>query len=552
MDAREIVYHIASGRLPGTRAVADPFGMASGAVQYPYALEPGDSLVVIAGIPLVPPADRWQTSPPTPESFVSAHREVVSGWERKLNAVALRGPAEVQRLFDIVRSTLAYVLINQDGRGIQPGSRSYERSWIRDGSMTSSALLKFGIRDEVRDFLDWYASHQYDNGAVPCVVDRRGPDPVPEHDSHGQLIFGCMEYFRFTNDTLFLRSRWNNIVGAVNTIQRLRAERMTAEYADPGDEERRAYYGLLTESISHEGYSAKPMHSHWDNFFALKGLKDAAAAARVLGEAAAAVRYDSLVQAFRQDLYASIQLSRGLRSIDHIPGCVELGDFDPTSTSVMLFPAGEFEQGLQDALHRTFDKYYEWFLRRASGVIPWEAFTPYEVRNIGTYVYLGQKHRAHDLVDWFLRHQHPSPWNQWAEVVWSDARAPKFIGDMPHTWVGSDFVNAVRAMFAFERDDLGAVVIGAGLKPAWIEGGVEVRALPTHFGTLTYSASMSGSRRVLLSVAGTINAHRHPLLVPVDLVDGTLRSASVNGKQVLPSGGFLVINTLPAEVILSY
>jgi hypothetical protein len=30
-------------------------------------------------------------------------------------------------------------------------------------------------------------------------------------------------------------------------------------------------YGLLPESISHEGYSAKPMHSYWDDLWALKG-----------------------------------------------------------------------------------------------------------------------------------------------------------------------------------------------------------------------------------------------------------------------------------------
>ena len=33
--------------------------------------------------------------------------------------------------------------------------------------------------------------------------------------------------------------------------------------------------GLVTESISHEGYSAKPVHSYWDDFWALRGLDDA-------------------------------------------------------------------------------------------------------------------------------------------------------------------------------------------------------------------------------------------------------------------------------------
>ena len=42
------------------------------------------------------------------------------------------------------------------------------------------------------------------------------------------------------------------------------------------------FYGLLPQSISHEGYSAKPMHSYWDDFFALRGFKDAAFIAKEL------------------------------------------------------------------------------------------------------------------------------------------------------------------------------------------------------------------------------------------------------------------------------
>ncbi len=44
----------------------------------------------------------------------------------------------------------------------------------------------------------------------------------------------------------------------------------------PTSRPRRArFYGLLPASISHEGYSAKPMHSYWDDFWALKGYDGA-------------------------------------------------------------------------------------------------------------------------------------------------------------------------------------------------------------------------------------------------------------------------------------
>jgi hypothetical protein len=50
------------------------------------------------------------------------------------------------------------------------------------------------------------------------------------------------------------------VVKAVRYIQELRRERMTEVYRS-GTPEQRACYGLVPESISHEGYSAKPMHS---------------------------------------------------------------------------------------------------------------------------------------------------------------------------------------------------------------------------------------------------------------------------------------------------
>ena len=69
-----------------------------------------------------------------------------------------------------------------------------------------------------------------------------------------------------------------------------------------------ASFGLLPPSISHEGYSAKPMHSYWDDFFALRGLKDAVDLARALGRPK---RRPLVVlrDEFRRDLYASIQLA---------------------------------------------------------------------------------------------------------------------------------------------------------------------------------------------------------------------------------------------------
>ena len=50
-------------------------------------------------------------------------------------------------------------------------------------------LTLVGETAAVRQFIEWFAPRQYGSGKVPCCVDARGADPVPEHDSNGELVF---------------------------------------------------------------------------------------------------------------------------------------------------------------------------------------------------------------------------------------------------------------------------------------------------------------------------------------------------------------------------
>jgi hypothetical protein len=68
--------------------------------------------------------------------------------------------------------------------------------------------------------------------------------------------------------------------------------------------------------------------------------------------------------------------------------------------------------------------------------------------NVGSFVRLGWRDRAQDLTRWFMADRRPAAWNQWAEVVGRDARQPRFVGDMPHGWVASDFIRAALDLFA--------------------------------------------------------------------------------------------------------
>jgi glycogen debranching enzyme len=88
----------------------------------------------------------------------------------------------------------------------------------------------------------------FGDGRVPCCVDRSGADPVPENDSNGEWIYLIMEYYRYTRDVGFLIEMWPHVVKAVDYIEYMRSQRITEPYRTA---EKRAYYGLVPESISH-------------------------------------------------------------------------------------------------------------------------------------------------------------------------------------------------------------------------------------------------------------------------------------------------------------
>jgi hypothetical protein len=561
-DAGGIIPWLAGGSLPTTPSVLDDTGHASGALEYALDVPAGGFRDVVLAVPMRAPEAAAAAATgaaagtlPAPNSDRAADlalaslERTVRAWRGELDRADIVLPAHAPPLGALVRSNLAWVLINRDGPAIQPGSRSYERSWIRDGSLTSAALLRLGHEDAVRDFIEWYAPFQYADGKVPCCVDHRGADPVPEHDSHGQLIYLIAEYHRYTGDRALVERLWPRVRAAVAHIDSLRHSRMTAAYRTP---ELRAYYGLVPESISHEGYAAKPMHSYWDSFFVLKGLKDAAELAGVLGLDAEHVRIASIRDEFRRDLLESFRLSMELHRIDYLPGSVELGDFDATSTTVGITPAGELHNLPAEAVRATFERYWEHFATRRDGSREWRDYTPYELRTVGTFVRLGDRRRAHELLDWFMRDIRPRAWNHWAEVVWRDPAEPRFIGDMPHGWVGSDFIRSATEMFAYTRYADSVLVLGAGVLPEWLAQGdtLRVRDLRTEHGTIGYTMHMeAGAVELRFTGSPVLPAGGVEIRSPLDR---PLRSATADGRAVPVAGNAVRMVSWPRRLVLRY
>ena len=487
----DITTFLQRGVLPPSAAVDDSFAHASAALAWDVDLAPGTSHDVWVALPWSKASPVVAASRDSPaaalDSLLASTR---SDWRSRVARVAIELPAVAHDWGNSLRSNLAYILINRDGAAIQPGSRTYERSWIRDGAMTSGALLELGLDTAVKEFLRWYSGYIGKDGWVPCCVDARGADPVPEHDSFGEFIWAVAETWRFTRDEAFVREMWPHVKAAASCMSRLRAARMTPEYAAKG---RRAYFGLLPESISHEGYSARPVHSYWDQAFALRGFADAAMLAGVVGDRDSAARLGAERDGFETNLRESIRTTMEDHHLDVVPASVELGDFDPTSTAVafLLGTEGVYPRA---ALERSFDKYAGDLRARRGLTTAGVGYTAYELRSATALVLLDRKAEAIELLETLVADQRPPAWNQWPEISWLSPTEPSFLGDLPHTWIGSTYVHAVRTLLVAEREDVSpgegraaSLLVGAGIPLRWLDDGGEVRArsLPTWYGPLS-------------------------------------------------------------------
>ena len=521
------------------RALVDPAALASGALLYRFDLAPGETREVSLAVPLI-------GNPPTPPSTAAAENSTAAVWREKLGRFAITVPAAGQPLVDTMRSSLAHILMSRDGPVLRPGTRSYARSWIRDGAMMAESLLRLGHYRAAADYLRWYAPSQYDNGKIPCCVDARGSDPVAENDSAGEFAYLAGQVWRYGHDEALARAIWPKVDTALAYQERLRQTQRTPANLTP---ENRARYGLMPPSISHEGYSDKAAYSYWDDFWALEGLRSGAVLASDLGETAAAARLRAAETQFRKDIGASVTAADRAFHIDFIPGAADRGDFDATSTTVALAPGDGAASLDQQIVRNTFKRQWQNFLVRRDSGKSWVDYTPYELRNVGAFVRLGWRGRAQSMLAFYMADRRPLAWNGWAEVVGRLPRETRFIGDMPHAWISSDYIRSALDLFYYDRAADGVLVLAAGIPPTWLTGkGITIRDIRTPYGSLSYSLRQR-SGALVLTLSGSARPPRG-FILPWPLPDRAPATARIDGGLVALRNRELAIPATARRIVL--
>ncbi len=453
-----------------------------------------------------------------------------------------------------IQSTLAYILVNRDGPRLQPGPRNYARSWIRDGALTSSALLEMGFTQEVREFLDWFAPYQTAGrqGAVLRRPPRRRPGARARQPRRvrlrGRRVLPLHARRRLS------RPRCGRTSCAPSTTSTRCGA--SARPTSSGRRDKQAFFGLLAGLDQPRGLLR-------------------AAGALVLGRLLRAARLEgrrrrspsssattstpALRQAPRRlsapTLYASI--ARTMADHEHrlhprLGRARRLrSDARRRSRSI----PGASSANLPRAGARPH-------VRRVLGGIPqaastitesWDAYTPYEVRNVGTLVRLGRTRRGaagprlHDRRPAADRLERVGGGRSGATP-----RGANFIGDMPHTWVGSSFIRSVRALFAYEREHDQALVLAAGIPARVGHATAARRGAPSadvlRRGELQLESVAPDLVRVQLS--GDLRLPPGNLVLRPPL-ERPLQAVRVNGKPIETfSADEAVVSELPATVEL--
>jgi len=533
-----IVPFLARGAMPPRDELRDESGLASAVLSWKFTADIPSEEIVIS----VPFHDNASLPAKDARDRALAH------WREILSPVEWKVPGAAARAVRCFRTAACHIMINRDGPAIQPGPRRYTRSWVRDCVIMGSAMAKAGQPHVLREFISWYCQFQRDDGFVPAVVDRDGIDWIVEHDSHGQFIWGVCEVFRGDPDRAFLKQLWPHVRKAANYMAQLRKRHMPEAFTESMCD---ACYGLLPESVSHEGYMAHPVHSYWDDFWGIRGIEAAIELAEAMAAREDAIRWREESVNFLGDTLHSIREVIRTREIEYIPGSVEWADFDPTATANAIALLDFAEQLPQQQLHEMLDTYLAGFRGKHRGELPWLNYTAYEIRIIGAFIRLGRREEALELLQFFLADTRPQTWNQWPEITWRDPRSPGHLGDVPHTWIAAEYMMALASMIASEREHTEAMVLASGLPWSWIsdESGFEVRGLINRFGSLDFHLRGRDAVEITFDIREGISMPPGGLTLDPPLPPDTIIVAGHDtmgrSLKIIADGHAVVIESLP-------
>jgi hypothetical protein len=452
----------------------DPAGLATAAVTYP--LRPAETRRVLLPLPPTPGTGPDRRLPVLVREAPSA-ADTSERWQRVLDrGLSVRLPDD--RLQEAVDANRTYQVVLHDPGSITPGPLTYHRFWFRDAAFQLIALDRWGFHDEVADVIDSFPERQRHDGFFYSQWH--------EWDANGAAILTIAEHYRLTGDLPRLTRLMPSVRRGADWIERHRHRRRHGDSRDPG---------LLPPGVSAEHLGPYGVY-YWDNFWALRGLRDAAYLADVVGDAAHAKRWRAAAKRYRADILASIERTTRDAARPYLPaGPNRRVDAGMIGSLVACYPL-ELLDADDPRVVGTVELLREHF---TIGPAFYQAIAH---TGLGTYLtlqlafveLLSGDLMAWERLRWLLDAAMPT-------YTWPEAIHPQTgggcMGDGHHGWAAADFLSFVRAMLVRDLPD-GRTTVLSLLPPEWYGADVEVRDAPVYGGRLDYRLTWRDDRPTLM------------------------------------------------------
>ena len=122
---------------------------------------------------------------------------------------------------------------------------------------------------------------------------------------------------------------------------------------------------------------------------------------------------------------------------------------------------------------------------------------------------------------------------------------------MPHTWIGGEFINALRNLLVYELN--GAIIIGHGIGREWLntaDNGISVENMPVYSGLINFEVK-GKEDTILVKVSG--DAKPEMGFIYKMPAGREAAKAYVNGREIkIINGRDISFKELPCEILISY
>ena len=518
----------AFGRLNGELYVNDELGWAHAALGFNAVINGSNEWRLRVKAPIDSLRNTWHNRTLVKSVGDNDVMDELRNWDA-INERSLSISIGNSVIGDILRQSMANLVMLWDGGKITPGPLIYHLFWIRDGSYMAIAFTMLNLVEMGKAVIEELLRRIDPTGYFKAV-----DFDVREYDANGQVLWAVSKYVQLTKDYDTLR-RWYSVIR--RGVEWLEMNREVA-----GDESIR---GLLPPSWSAE--DTGPMdHHYWDDMWAIAGLRE-------LGKVLREINHEDyewvikLHDEFTDALINSINIVRSRLGIDYmVPAPERVADSAMTRVIAVVWPTMALP--LNNPLVRRTLEVTEELYGLNGGVVnthQWGTYGSYLTMNLAhSWAILGDRNRVGRYLTWIINHT--SPTYGWAEGI-SIITERGGQGDVPHGWAAADFIMLIRDLVI--NDLFETPILFRGMPLDLLRRGVTASNVLTIYGLVkSVNASMKGNELVVSyeGLGKPIGGGQYELLIDSPITprevqcDGCGYEVAGSAIRVMHSGKFTI------------